>query len=1017
MTLSLALAAPLTVALPASAEEAPAAPLVRQENTSDEATALAEAADTGQPVEVLSQRTEASQTFANPDGGFTEDTYAAPQWVRKDNKLVDIDTALVTNDDGTLSPKATEIGVRFSGGGTGALATVTRDGRSMSVGWPGTLPKPTVDNDTVTYAEVLDGVDLKLKVHSGGYNQVLVVKTAEAAKNPELAELNFDLDTKGLEVTADEHGNVRARNPAGQEVFTAPTPRMWDSSKPAAQPLARSFATTTPAGPPATDEFEPGFGARDAAMDVELGEKSLALTPDAELLTGKNTRYPVYIDPSVDGSRHSWSIAYKKHPDSTFFNGAGFSGGTSTARAGYENYTDGLARSYFRMNTKNLQDKNRVISSSRFRIKNTWSWSCDSRSIELWHTEYLKSSHTWNDQPAKKETLDTVNDSKGWSSSCPAGNLAFDTTRAAKESQAGTWATLTLALKATNETDVYAWKKFDAHSAVLSTTYNTRPAAPSGLDTSPSTRNAKGCGDVAPYGLIGNTDISLTAKGSDKDGGTVKVKFHLWPTGHHASGVVIDKTVSVTSGTVARLKVTKAELSPHIKTASGNFSWKAQTNDGSLYSDWTPTEGSPGCRFVYDPNRPSNPPGVTSSQFPDGDEGWPVITGSVRTEGTFVLSSGGVSDVVRYEYWTDWDGTRRTATPPTAGWSTSVKLTPTATGSNQVYVKSYDKANNASDTAVYVFYANGPKTRDKAGDLNGDGNADLWAIDKDGTLRRFYGAGDGTVAQAADTASGAIWSGDKITHRGDWNNDAYEDLVALRKDPALGTSRLWMHPNSGWGFACTDCTEFDRQELTVYDSANNHWKDGVKQILAIGDVDGGMDVDGDGTQDVEGHPDLLVNDGKFIWLYYGNLDHRLDSDRDPVLLAGPDDPIAGGISTVNEATLAAPGDYNGDGRVDLVVRYDRPDVASLYVFHGGETEGGYDINLNDRTPLSGSYNWSAASVPMFTAAPDANSNGKFDLWATTPSSGRIRFFGDYTAAGHTTLTTASEAFLGYQSIG
>ncbi|MEU1301256.1 hypothetical protein [Streptomyces shenzhenensis] len=39
--------------------------------------------------------------------------------------------------------------------------------------------------------------------------------------------------------------------------------------------------------------------------------------------------------------------------------------------------------------------------------------------------------------------------------------------------------------------------------------------------------------------------------------------------------------------------------------ANANFSWKAQNSDGSLSSDWTPTKGAPGCRFVFDPNRPS----------------------------------------------------------------------------------------------------------------------------------------------------------------------------------------------------------------------------------------------------------------------------------------------------------------------------------------------------------------------------------------------------------------------------
>src|ERR1051325_6721507 len=110
------------------------------------------------------------------------------------------------------------------------------------------------------------------------------------------------------------------------------------------------------------------------------------------------------------------------------------------------------------MNTANLWSTDKVISSSKFTIKNTWSWSCTNKPVELWHTEYMSSATTWDNQPKKIRTLDTVNDAKGWGSDCPAGNLAFDATAAAKDAAKGHWNTITLALKASNESDVYGWK-------------------------------------------------------------------------------------------------------------------------------------------------------------------------------------------------------------------------------------------------------------------------------------------------------------------------------------------------------------------------------------------------------------------------------------------------------------------------------------------------------------------------------------------------------------------------------
>lgn len=52
----------------------------------------------------------------------------------------------------------------------------------------------------------------------------------------------------------------------------------------------------------------------------------MTLSPDQSLLTGAETKYPVYIDPAVTGAREAWTIAYKKTPTTGYFNGAGWDG-------------------------------------------------------------------------------------------------------------------------------------------------------------------------------------------------------------------------------------------------------------------------------------------------------------------------------------------------------------------------------------------------------------------------------------------------------------------------------------------------------------------------------------------------------------------------------------------------------------------------------------------------------------------------------------------------------------------
>ncbi|WP_234019257.1 FG-GAP-like repeat-containing protein [Streptomyces sp. Tu6071] len=950
---------------------------------SPEAEAAQQAADNGDSVEVLARRTETSQVFANPDGTFTEDRYAVAQWTRQNGAFVDIDTRLHREPDGALRPQATSVGMRFGGGGDRTLASITRDGRTLTFTWPMPLPSPTIADDTATYPDVLPDVDLKLRAGATGFAQLLVIKSPEAASDPALKTLTYALESDGVSLQADEHGNMSALNPTGQLVFTAPTPRMWDSTTTSNPVVAR---TAQEAGTAAdTSEFEPPHGANEAAMPVSIDGDNLRLHPDQDLLNGEKTQYPVYIDPYVDGSRYSWTIAYKKYPNSSFFNGAGWGGSgktTNEARAGYEDETNGLARSYFRMNTKNLWNTDKQVTKSTFRIKNTWSWSCTKRKVNLWRTAVIGASTTWNKRPTRREKMDDVTDAKGWGSGCPGGNLAFDITKGAKDAASSKWNTITLELSADNESDVYGWKKFDAKSAVMSTTYNTPPSAPTGLDTIPSTKNSKGCGDTAPYGLIGNTDVTLTAKVSDKDGGTVTARFHLWATGHHddKAKVFFDQTVSVTSGTIAKVKVPKATLSKYLNDANGNFSWKAQASDATAKSDWTPTLGAAGCRFVFDPNRPSTPPTVTSKDFPDSSDGVPTTTGRVRAPGTFTIASGGVKDVAKYQYWTDSDTTKHALTPSAAGGSVSAKLTPTAAGTHTLYAQSIDKAGNVSDAATYIFFVLGLEQADQPGDINGDGNPDLWAIDKDEVLHRMYGAGDGTVADVANEASHSNWKGVRVTHRGDWTGDGYEDLIAARHDDTADADRLWIHPNNGYGFACTDCTEEDggaRQELTVYEDSNNHWQN-ADQILAIGDVDGALDYDGDGTPDTPGHPDLLVKQGEQLWLYYATEDNRLDTEHDPVLL---------GDNAWASMDLFAPGDTDGDGHVDLGAR-DRS-TGDVYIYPGTDDDGLPDLahGVKMTTTLTTTAN------PLLTSPGDADHSGAFDLWYTQVGASGTKLIG------------------------
>ncbi|MET9888120.1 FG-GAP-like repeat-containing protein [Streptomyces sp. NPDC006430] len=958
--MSLALVAGLTasgllvpgIGVATAAAATPPSDPVTEGSKSAEEFALEQAKATGQPYELTSARTESTDTWALPDGTWSVKRYGTPVRVLRAGAWVPTDATLVFAPSGTVIPKASTVDVAFSGGGTAPLLTGVKDGRTLSLTWPKALPTPTLAANVATYAEVLPGVDLQLKAEVEGFSQLLVVKTAAAAQNPELASLKYKVDTVGLNVSVDgTTGSVSAVNPAGQTVFSSPSPLMWDSTT-AAAPTSKSLLMSTrsvPQGVSAAEDaehpadvFEPGPGAQDAQMPTTVTGGTLEIKPDQGLLTGAGTAYPVFIDPSwAWGEKQNWTRVYRQYPNTSFWNTK------DPIRVGYEAETGGsnrVSRSFVQLDTSDT--KYAQVKSSVFRIRNTWSWSCQDRPVELWHTGGISKNTTWNNQPAKKSKLATVDDSKGWSNDCAAGNLEFLVTDKMREAAAQGWANITLGLYASNESDTYGWKKFDAKTAVLETVYNFPPTRPAGLGTSPRTACQAG-------GLIGNTRVSLYATFDDQDAGNLTAEFQLFKAG--ATSPSATQSLPATKGKVTAWAVPDASL------PTGDWTWKVRAKDqDDAYSQWSET-----CKFTVDRTRPSKPPVIASSgnQFPPGDNGWPAVTGKARETGTFTFSPNGVADVDHYVWWTDYDPDTNDALPGAAAF-----VRPPGYGPHFVYAYSVDKAGNRSDAASYLYYAGRSQLRDGPADLNGDGNNDIWSIDSNGTLLTYAGQGNGTFAVA--TNGGKSFSGAVVDSRGDWGQDGYNDLVALRYDDIEKKNRLWTYPNNGNGTVSDRYTELTVSCPVVNEdlgclgdetwTGDDHWFN-AEQVVSAGDLNG------------DGHPDLLVKQGKFLWAYYGNRASRTLDVREPVLVGGGD---------WDKYTVIAPGDLNGDGIADLWLRDNaNGDILRSY---GKKAANGYldPTTWGDtaaRVKIGSGV--TAAAYPGVGSVGDVTGDGIADLWA------------------------------------
>ncbi|TDE27431.1 LamG domain-containing protein [Nonomuraea mesophila] len=622
-----------------------------------EGAALVMARRSGRPVEVESMRSETRQVFAQPDGRLTMEMHVRPVRVRKGDRWVPVDTTLRVRPDGAVEPVATAVGMTFSGGGSGPLAAMSRGDKSMRLGWTGPLPEPTLQGDTATYPEVMPGVDLQVTADVDGFSHLLVVRSRAAAAG--LTELNFPLSVSGLSVKADKAGNLEAVDDNDGTIFVAPTPKMWDSEgirSPQALKEGRSPE------------------AREATMDVRLAGGRLRLRPDRDMLMDPGTQFPVYLDPYFSAARNAWTAVWSNWPNSNYLNSS------DVARVGHVNSQKN--RTFFQMNTGSAIHGKQIVKAT-LRTYETWSYSCNARKVEAWATNRISKSTTWNKQPAWVTKLDTKNVAKGWGSNCLPGGVEFDVTPQVVNAAAKNWPNVTIGLRATSETDQYAWKKFRNNPSLV-IEYNSPPAAPVAADLWSDPGGACASGDDRP--VIGTDTPKLWAKLTDADN-SVRGRFEWYDDGGVKSGEFVTPLGS--SGGAFSATIPNSLFSD-----GALIRWRVRAEDGTATSDW-----SPWCEATVDATAPGKEPQVSSPDYTEN--GW---SDGVGLPGTFAFAPNGVPDVAAYLW--GLDTTAKAETQPAADGTASIVLTPRHSGPNVLAVRSRDRAGHLGPIRTYVFNVN-----------------------------------------------------------------------------------------------------------------------------------------------------------------------------------------------------------------------------------------------------------------------------------------------------------------------
>ena len=745
------------------------------------AAAEKQARASGQPVAIGGLTTATTTVSAEPNGQLSLAEYLLPVRVRHGSGWTPVSTTLRRNANGSLSAAAVPGDtVSFSGGGSGAMATLAADGTSLALRWPGSLPTPVVSGSSATYRNVLPGVDLVLTAtsdESGGFSQTLVVHDAAAARNPALARLALGVTTRKVRLAAGKDGALVAGGASSGGYYESAPALMWDSS--AASPAGGSAARATalraaravgaqiaPPGlaGPVSSAAGPAGGSRLAAVAAGMAPDGagLSLVPDKAMLTSASTKFPVFIDPSwmwhpVDGDEQAYDETQSACPTASHYNtsdpaywslGVGYDGFGDDCNGsnGYADadYLVGVPSAIWGAN----------LDTATINAQEAYTASCSaSANVALISTGAINSGTDWNNQPAAGPTESTVNvgpstescNSTYDESSSAWLGVGFNVLPAMAEAASGHWSGFTFRLTEPGNSNDTDWKRF-GKNPYLAVEYDHTPIVPT---TEKATENSDGSGSAGcdttdsnppAIGAISGAGPYLWAHYDQVDGDSVQGTVRYWK--------VAASPVYATVPTASNLPpagTTVAEPIPssfYSGLADGTVvAWDADDTNGKYTSAWSPT-----CYFTAWPTIPAAP--TLSAPVPASNCAGGVITAGCQVTFTITAAAGDPAT----EFVWELDGYPATTNPPASEIQPKTPNTTPATASLTITIPSP----GPHDLWVYASDAGSNDSGDTDGASSGD--------------TTLVAAGDPAVSCAsfanalANSCSGQSAPNDMISH-------------------------------------------------------------------------------------------------------------------------------------------------------------------------------------------------------------------------------------------------------------
>ncbi|WP_225102492.1 DNRLRE domain-containing protein [Streptomyces sp. CoH27] len=635
----------------------------------------------GKRVEALSERTETSTTWVNPNGSLTTELAAGPVRFKRSGKWVGVDLDLAARADGSVAPAAHPQGLVLGGKGGSRPASLKAAGQAtprtlvtlgqgqeqVELQWKGGLPAPVLDGPKATYRDAVPDADVVVEATRSGFEQYVTIKQRPTADG---YAYTMPLKAKGLKAKQQGDGSVVFSDAkAGKRRAVMPAPVMWD-------------ATTDKVSGEHTHRAKVGLKVVQHGSNVDL-----VFTPDAGFLGDSKTQFPVTVDPSTaalsnvfdtyvqQGETVDWSADTELDLGNP---------GTKNADG-----TPRTARSFITWNTAPFADA--LVSKATLSLWNFHSGNTDCKAYpwEVWDTGKPTTSSRWTSQPAwnQKFATSTATTGNPGCSTQPDGWITADVTDLAQTWASAKNATSNMGLRASDETVTAPWKRVNSANAAsnppkLVVTYNYRPRT--GTDQQAGSPFFK---DTNGTWYVNTLTPTLRDTFADPNNDKVQGFFQI---ADNATGTQVGSNLSssfVPAGQPASVKVPTGLL------ANGKtYKFRTTPYDGTSYN----LEWSPYAVFTADTSAPSAPASVTSTDYP-ADQ-W--VKGAGQAGKFTVTPPSGDQNGIEWSL----DGAIWTKVATSGTTPVTFSVTPAKAGTNTLQVRATDKADNKSEAVSYTFH-------------------------------------------------------------------------------------------------------------------------------------------------------------------------------------------------------------------------------------------------------------------------------------------------------------------------